>query len=185
MKRFIRPDALLLATILAAALAWPLAQAAQAGPAEPTVPGAIEVPEGNKLFLVGHAVGVQIYSCNATPTGYAWALVAPRADLFDDNGKLVATHFFGPTWQAKDGSYVVGHVEERVTVDGTAIQWLKLSAASRGAGAEGDRLAETSFVQRIATTGGLAPAPAACNADEAGAVSEIPYTADYYFWKAI
>lgn len=26
----------------------------------------IQVPEGNKLFLVTHAVGVQIYTCEAT-----------------------------------------------------------------------------------------------------------------------
>jgi hypothetical protein len=47
---------------------------------------------------------VQIYSCSGT----AWTLVAPRADLYDSRGKLVATHFAGPTWQAKDGSSVDG-----------------------------------------------------------------------------
>ena len=56
------------------------------------------------MFLVGHAVGVQIYSCNATASGFAWGFVAPRADLYGDNGKLVATHFGGPTWRARDGS---------------------------------------------------------------------------------
>ena len=39
--------------------------------------------------------------------------------------------------------------------------------------------------QRIATTGGLAPAAAGCNADTAGTTAEVPYTADYYFWKAV
>jgi hypothetical protein len=31
--------------------------------------------------------------------------------------------------------------------------------------------------------GGLAPPAAECNATTAGAGAEIPYTADYYFWK--
>ena len=38
--------------------------------------------------------------------------------------------------------------------------------------------------QRLATTGGLAPAPDECNAATLGQVAEIPYTADYAFWKA-
>jgi Protein of unknown function (DUF3455) len=184
MKRLIRLDRVLLAAIVAALAAWPLAQAAIAGPEEPVVPGEIQVLEGNKVFLVGHAVGVQIYSCNVTASGYGWGLVAPRANLYDDNGKLLATHFGGPTWQAKDGSYVVGQVEKRVTVDPTAIPWLRLAVASRGAGPDGDRLFATTYIQRISTTGGLPPAAAACNPVTAGTVEEIPYTADYYFWKA-
>jgi hypothetical protein len=41
----------------------------------------------------------------------------------------------------------------------------------------------TTYVQRIATTGGLAPPAAECNQTTAGTVAEVPYTADYYFWK--
>jgi FtsP/CotA-like multicopper oxidase with cupredoxin domain len=167
----------LLAAMVAAVTALPLA--AHAGAPGPDVPSELAVPEGNKVFLVGHASGVQIYSC----TSGGWALVAPRATLYDDNGKALISHFAGPTWQAKDGSAVVGQVVKRVTVDATAIPWLKLSAASTTVGADGDRLVETTFIQRVATTGGLAPAAADCNADTAGATVEVPYTADYYFWK--
>ena len=184
MKRFIRFDRVLVAGIVAVAAAWPLAQAAQAGPAEPVVPTRIKVEAGNKVFLVGHAVGVQIYSCNVTTSGYAWGLVAPRANLYDDSGKLIITHFGGPTWQAKDGSKVVGQRVDGVTVDSTAIPWLLLSAPSKSAGSDGDRLVATTFIQRIATTGGLNPPAGDCNAATAGARREVPYTADYYFWKA-
>jgi hypothetical protein len=184
MNRFIRLDRILVAGIVAAAAAWPLAQAAHAGPPGPAVPGTIEVPDGNKVFLVGHAVGVQIYACNATASGFRWGLVAPRADLYDDHGKRIATHFGGPTWQAKDGSKVVGQRVDGVNVDATAIDWLLISAASTAAGPDGDRLAGTTFIQRTATTGGLAPAAADCNEDSAGERAEIPYTADYHFWKA-
>jgi hypothetical protein len=176
VKRLVR-----LVAVLAVA-AWPLVQIAHAGPAAVGVPPKLEVPDGNKVFLVGHAVGVQIYACNATASGYRWDFVAPQAILYGDNGKLVATHFAGPTWRATDGSAVVGHVLERVTVDSTAIPWLKL-AADPIAGLDGDRLAETTYIQRIATTGGLPPAAAACDADTAGTTADVPYTADYYFWK--
>jgi Protein of unknown function (DUF3455) len=170
---------LLLAGVVAAAVVLSLTQVAQAGPPSPDVPPEIQVPAGNKVFLVGHAVGVQIYSCN----GVVWGFVAPRADLFDDHGKLIITHFAGPTWQATDGSRVVGQLAaDPVTVDTTAIPWLLLSARTF-AGPDGDRLVPTTYVQRIETAGGLAPPAVECNAATAGAVAEVPYTADYYFWK--
>jgi hypothetical protein len=184
MNRFIRFDRLLVTAIVALAAAWPLAQVARAAPDAPDVPTRIEVPDGNKVFLVGHALGVQIYSCNVTATGFTWGLVAPRADLYDDHGKLIATHFGGPTWQATDGSKVVGQRVDGVTVDANAIPWLLLSAASTAAGPDGARLVATTFIQRIATTGGLPPSAGECDPDTAGTVSEVPYTAEYYFWKA-
>ena len=176
MKAFITFKRLLAAAIVAAAAAVSLVQPAGAGPPPPDVPDPIiQVVDGSKVFLIGHAVGVQIYSCNGT----AWSFVAPRANLFDDHGKLIITHFAGPTWQANDGSMVVGHAEASVTVDRTAIPWVRLSAASTTPG----RLGNTTNIQRIATTGGLAPSAADCNATTAGTVAEVPYTADYYFWK--
>jgi hypothetical protein len=179
MRWFIGFKRLLLPAIVAAAAVLSLTQVAQAGPPSPDVPPEIQVPAGNKVFLVGHAVGVQIYSCN----GVAWGFVAPRANLYNDHGKLIITHFAGPTWQAKDGSRVVGLAEKAVTVDRTAIPWVRLSAASTAAGPDGDRLVATTYIQRIATTGGLPPPAADCNPTTAGTVAEVPYTADYYFWK--
>ena len=181
MNRTIRSKHMLLATIVAGAgITGPLAQAAAAGPDAPEVPTDIAVEAGHKVFLVGHATGVQIYTCN----GSAWTLLAPRADLFGDAGQLIATHFGGPTWQARDGSSVTAKRVNGVTVDPTAIAWLLLKADPPVAGADGDRLGRTTFIQRTATTGGLAPAPATCTAATAGTTVEIPYTADYHFWKS-
>ena len=61
-------------------------------------------PTGNQIFLVGHAKGVQIYTCD----GAKWVLPSiPRADLVDDAGKLIVKHSGGPTWTATaDGSTV-------------------------------------------------------------------------------
>ena len=171
----------LLAGLLAVATAVaPLDQEVSAGPPLPQVPTRIKVPAGNQAFLVAHAVGVQIYRCNAaTPE---WVFVAPRANLYNDKGKLFITHFGGPTWQAKDGSTAVGTRVDGVTVDPTAIPWLLLSAVG-SPGTYGDRLEKTTFIQRTSTTGGLAPNVTECTAATNGSTREIPYTADYTFWK--
>jgi Protein of unknown function (DUF3455) len=158
-------------------------QLAMAKQVTPDVPTDLRVPEGSSLFLVGHAVGVQIYQCATTSTGTAWTLLAPRANLYADNGRVIATHYAGPTWEAADGSRVVGKREAGVTVDPTAIPWLKLSAASTSAGPEGERLVRTTFVQRVNTAGGLAPAATQCDVTSVGTQAEVDYTADYYFWR--
>jgi hypothetical protein len=170
--------------LAAAAAALSTTQVASAAP-DPN-PSEIRVPAGNSVFLVGHATGVQIYKCVATPTGGTWAFDAPRADLFDDNGKLVVKHFRGPTWQATaDSSTVTGAVANKgtakVIVDPTAIPWLLLDATvttQKGVGLLGN----TTFIQRVNTTGGLAPT-GSCNANVD--TREVPYTANYRFWKPV
>jgi hypothetical protein len=165
-------------TVVAAALS--LTQPAAAAVVPPTVPARIAVPAGNTPFLVGHAVGVQIYTCNATGGSFAWTLVAPDARLYDDHGKRIISHYAGPTWEAKDASRVVGARVDGVTVDPKAIPWLLLSATSTG---RPGLLAQTTFIQRLETRGGLAPAAGACNRFTVGARVKVPYTADYYFWR--
>jgi hypothetical protein len=181
MMRLVRLRRALLVGLVAAIATLSLTQIAQAGaePRPPDLPEEIRVPDGNKLFLVTHATGVQIYTCN----GSTWGSSTPRADLFADkqHEQLVATHFAGPTWQATDGSKVVGVLppEGSVTVDPAAIPWLLLRADP---GDAPGRFADTTFIQRVATTGGLAPAATDCNAGTVDKVVEVPYTADYLFW---
>ena len=172
-----------LAMLVAVIAVATVTQLAYAGPPVPTVPETIAVEDGNKLYLVAHAVGYQVYPCVATSSGYAWGPSTPQADLFDDNGKLIGTHFAGPSWQAKDGSKIMAQRKDGVTVDPTAIPWLLLSAKSPTAGPDGDRLVATTFIQRIATVGGVSPAGADCNAATVGTTQPVPYTADYLFWK--
>jgi hypothetical protein len=183
MKRSIAIHRVLLVALVAAAVVSTGAQLAYAGPAAPTVPGAIAVEDGNKLFLVAHAVGVQKYPCVPTSNGHAWGPSTPQADLYADNGKLIGSHFAGPSWQLQDGSTILGQRKDGVTVDPTAIPWLLLTAKSPTAGGDGDRLVATTFIQRILTTGGLPPAAAECSAATVGNVEAVPYTADYLFWK--
>jgi hypothetical protein len=184
MKRFSVPQRLLHAIVAALALAVP--GIAHAGPAEPAVPTEIAVVDGHKLFLIAHAVGVQIHECVPDGSGYRWRFAGPRANLYDDKGTLIATHFSGPSWQARDGSKVMATLDGNasITVDPTAIPWLRLRVTSESAGPDGDRLVGTKYIQRIETAGGLAPAASTCNAETLGDVAEVPYTADYAFWKA-
>jgi hypothetical protein len=71
---------------------------------------------------------------------------------------------------------------DEANLDPTAVNWLLLAKKTTSAGADGDRLAATTYIQRTATTGGRAPAASEC--DVTGEIAEIPYTADYHFWKA-
>jgi len=163
---------------LAAVLSLASAAHAQAPPLLKLLP-----PAGNHPFLVGHGKGVQIYRCDATAGGFAWTFVAPRADLTDNRGRVIIKHFGGPSWQADDGSKVVGSVVANVPVSPTAVPWLLLSAATTPAPGGGGLLADTTFVQRLLTVGGVAPAASTCAAGNVGATAEVPYTAEYVFWK--
>jgi len=177
MKLLARARRTLVVGIAAAAAALSMTQIAHAAAPAPTIPEAIALPAGNTVFLIGHAKGFQIYTCDGNGS---WGSATPDAKLFDDNGELIAKHFAGPTWQAKDGSSVVGARDAGVTVDASAIPWLRLKAVSTTPGL----LGPTTYIQRVATTGGLAPAPADCNAKKAGKKVKVPYTADYYFAKS-
>ena len=144
----------------------------------PALPDAsLAVPAGNEHAFRYDAAGVQIYECRSTPAStYAWAFVAPRADL-SKNGKLVGTHYAGPTWESKDGSKVVGAKVAAFAPDPTAIPWLLLRAVSHaGVG----RMDSVTYIQRLSTVGGLAPT-SGCDAAHVLVRAEVPYTAAYYF----
>lgn len=140
----------------------------------PEVPDDILVPgTTNKVHFHGFGVGVQIYTWNGTD----WGRAVPEATLFHDNG-VVATHFAGPTWESNSGSQVVGAVVQPVIVDTNAIPWVLLKAVqTSGPGI----FAETTYIQRVNTTGGKAPLT---GGTFVGEVVRVPYTADYFFYRA-
>jgi hypothetical protein len=173
---------MLIAAIVAVAAAVPAA--AVAGAAAPPVPDTIAVTGPHKPYLVAHAEGVQIYACYSVADGYAWRLLAPRATLTGEGDKPLGSHYAGPTWEARDGSKVVGVRESGVSVDPTAVDWLRLKADSTTAGPDGGRLTATTYIQRINTVGGRPPTAGECDADAAAEQREIPYSADYVFFKA-
>ena len=93
---------------------------------------------------------------------------------------MIATHGAGPHWTARDGSTVIGRRDAGVSGGAGTIDWLRLAVVSATGGDDGDRLAHTTYIQRINTTGGVAPAGPCAD----GARAEIPHTADYVFFKA-
>jgi hypothetical protein len=147
------------------------------------LPSALAAPAEHGLAFELRADGVQIYSC-AQPAGAvrpAWALQAPEATLVDERGEQAGKHGAGPTWEALDGSSVVGAKVESATPDPTAIPWLLLRAVSHGAGQ--GRMADVTFVQRIQTSGGLAPSQG-CSTATVGTVVRVPYQAVYCFHRS-
>ena len=73
------------------------------------LPAVLDVPADATLAAMLPARGVQIYTCTAAVPGTppVWTLKAPHAVL-GKPGDLEAIHFAGPSWQATDGSLVVG-----------------------------------------------------------------------------
>jgi len=127
------------------------------------------------------AQGVQRYACVASTTGYAWTFIAPGADLFRPGGDhgFAVHHFAGPTWLADDSSSIRGAKVAGATVDATAIPWLLLDVV--GHGGQAGVMSNISTIQRLSTTGGLAPATV-CDADHVGANADVLYTARYFFY---
>ena len=95
----------------------------------PRVPGAVNPPPDETLSASYDASGKQIYVCEKGSNGtYFWNNLGAQANLYDEKKKLAGTHFFGPTWQANDGSSAIGTKTAAVTVDGSAIPWMLLKA---------------------------------------------------------
>jgi len=147
-----------------------------------SIPAAIAAPANQRMEYALAATGVQIYRCDArkdAPGQYEWAFQAPEAKLKDIDGKAFGRHYAGPTWEADDGSKVVGTVQARVDApEKSAIPWLRLSA--KAAPAPG-LLASVTTVLRVATAGGQPPA-GGCREADLGRVIRVDYTADYYLY---
>src|SRR5215210_5447755 len=105
------------------------------------IPENLEPPADSVMLFALGARGVQIYVCEADPndaTAFVWTFKARQAELLNERGEVVGSHFAGPTWQGQDGSAVVGAVLERAAApDAGAIPWLLLEAKDhQGSGAE-------------------------------------------------
>jgi len=188
------------ATAFAVTFAISLPQPARAAAVTPPkVLPELRVPPGNVAFLEGHGVGTQNYIClpsGTSTTGFDWSLFTPEATLFNDDGKQITTHFFGPN-PAEKGLIRVAFQHSRdtstvwaklfhapVPVTPNAIPWLVLEMTGVQAGATGDTLTATTFIQRVNTKGGVAPPSADCSSlENVGAKAFVAYTADYFFYK--
>jgi hypothetical protein len=180
-QRSANAQAIILTLVLVAtSVALPAAHAEKVSP--PKVPDVIRAHSGEEVALLAHASGSQIYTCQAGADGkFSWTLKAPDAELKDQDGKIVGSHFAGPTWKLKDGSEVTGKAVARVDSDEpSSIQWLLVEAVNHN----GDGLLKNvTTIQRVNTHGGKAPA-SGCDESHRDAETKSSYTADYYFYTA-
>src|SRR5579864_3053361 len=176
----------------------------------PSVPGKIAVPAGNHAYLVGHARGSQGYTCLPTATfcTATTPTARPEATLFADvlGREFQITHFQSfnenpkpgivpplsgnATWQSSlDSSRVwmvrVNGIDPDPNVDSCrnvgSIQCLLLQSVGNKKGPTGGNLlTDATFIQRLNTSGGSAPT-SACTV---GQSQLVPYTADYFFFRA-
>jgi hypothetical protein len=172
----------------------------------PPVPANLQVPAGNAVYLKTHAIGTQNYVCLPGPTGPVWRFVGPQATLFisfpwiqGEPRWQVATHFLSPnpsergmarpTWQGSfDTSAVWGMAIAESTdpqfVAPGAIPWLLVQIVGSQRGLTGgSALTQTTFIQRVNTSGGVAPS-GDCDEAAYGRIALVPYTTDYIFYQA-
>jgi hypothetical protein len=146
------------------------------------LPANLAVPAGQVLLLETAARGAQVYGCQPradNPAAFEWTLRGPDALLLNARGEQIGRHFAGPTWEGNDGSKIVAAARETAnSPDPQAVPWLLLEARSNdGAGV----FSAVTYIQRLATTGGRAPATG-CDQAHVGDEQRVDYTATYVFY---
>jgi hypothetical protein len=172
----------------------------------PPVPSNLEVPNAHELFLEVHAAGTQNYVCLTRNNVPSWHFVGPQATLFVVAPSLIGemqvqfgTHFLSPNpdengtarpaWQSSyDTSVVWGKAAASSTdpafVKPDSIPWLLVEVVGRRRGIPfGSIFTDTSYIQRVNTSGGVAPSTG-CDSETIGAIALVPYTTDYLFYRA-
>lgn len=147
------------------------------------LPSAVQVAAGNAVTLETVGVGKITYECRSKKdnAGFEWVFVAPEAVLNDRSGKAIGRYYGPPaTWVSDDGSKVSG---AQVAVSPAApgnipLQLVKANPATGEGVMQG-----VSFVQRVATKGGVAPS-SLCAAASVGSKEVVSYQADYIFYKS-
>jgi hypothetical protein len=150
------------------------AQSVGQSPELPAICSALQQDKA-PIFHV-YAIGVQIYRWD----GVSWSLAGPDAKLYAEENYFgeVGKHYVGPTWESNSGSKVVARKVAECVPDTSAVAWLLLERTSpTGPGIFG----KVSYIQRVNTTGGLKPTIAGSTVGEE---KRVPYTAEYYFYKA-
>jgi hypothetical protein len=173
-SKLFRPLLAIVAVAAASAVLAPSIASAEPIAARSGVPGVLQPPAGTVAVSTYRVkVGFQIYRC----ANGAWSLKAPAAMAFNKVDGASVYHYGGPTWQSMtDGSLVTAVKRAESSVPG-AVPELLLEVNSHG-GTEGGELSKISYIQRLNTSGGLAPSGPCTD----GAEQPIAYGADYVFF---
>lgn len=182
-----RKSPVLLLSAVAAALfaAGAPSAMAQAAFDQSTLPDAVKVPAGNKVAMETVGVGEITYECRDKKDAagqFEWVFVGPDAVLNDRSGKAVGKYFGPPaTWQSSDGSKVTA---TQVAVSPTSAGNIPLQLVKANPATGNGAMTGVTFIQRVATKGGVAPATA-CDATSKGKKEIVKYQADYIIYKAM
>lgn len=148
------------------------------------LPAAVQVPAGHQVAMETVGVGQITYECRAKKdaAGHEWVFVGPDAKLMGRSGQQVGTYYGPPaTWASLDGSKVTA-TQLAVAPGGMGNIPLQLVKANPAMGM--GALQGVSYIQRVATQGGIAPAML-CDGSKMGSKEIVKYQADYIFWKAV
>ncbi len=148
--------------------------------AEVSIPEAISVSDGYQQIIL-QAKGSQIFLCVGEAGKYKWQWQAPEAILYEKKSRaVVGYHAAGPSWTFNDGSHVIASVVQKVdSPEKSAAPWLLLKVKQHsGSGI----LAQTLYIQRINTQGGIAP-ESGCNTNHLGSEKKVAYSSDYIFYR--
>ncbi|HEU0201694.1 MAG TPA: DUF3455 domain-containing protein [Burkholderiaceae bacterium] len=136
----------------------------------------IRTPDGQEPVLRLSARGVQVFRCEQRPGGPIWAFRLPEAELYNEQGQLVARHGANFSFEHTDGSRLVGAIAAHDEV-GDDLFWLLISTKSFGNGA----LTGVRYVQRVNTKGGRPPGR--CSASQLDRLLRVPFSAEFVFYK--
>ncbi len=149
-----------------------------------SLPTSVQVPAGHQVALETVGQGDITYECRAKKDmagQFEWVFVGPNAKLMDRSGNTIGRYFGPPaTWAANDGSAITGTqvAVSPATPGAIPLQLVKANAATSPGAMQG-----VSYIQRVATQGGVAPATA-CGESMLNKREVVTYQADYVFWKA-
>jgi hypothetical protein len=150
-----------------------------------TLPPSVQVPAGHRVVMQTVGAGDITYQCRVKKDmagQFEWVFVGPNAVLSDRSGNAVGKYFGPPaTWENNDGSKVTA-TQVAVAPAGAGHIPLQLVKANPAVG--NGAMNGVTYIQRVATKGGVAPA-SACNAANLDSKEIVKYQADYIFWKAI
>jgi hypothetical protein len=148
-----------------------------------SLPAAVQVPAGNMVAMETVGVGQITYECRAKKdaSGFEWVFVGPEAKLNDRSGKQVGRYYGPPaTWESSDGSKITG---AQVAVSPASVGNIPLQLVKANPATGNGAMVGVTFIQRVATKGGVAP-QAACEMAAMGKKEIVKYEADYIMYKA-
>jgi hypothetical protein len=185
-RRLAKCAAIVSAIALAGCASSPMAPVAPVF-SQANLPDAVKVPAGQQVALETVGVGDITYQCRekaAMVGAFEWVFVGPNAALNNRQGQAIGKYYGPPaTWEHADGSKLTGAqlAVAPAAAGSIPLQLVKVNAPA--VGAKAGAMSGLTFIQRVATRGGVAPS-SACDAANKDRKEIVKYQAEYIFWRA-